>query len=319
VDPSSPRSAEAGYLLAAVTILIWAGFVVVSRVAGKSTLTPFDVTALRIGTAAVVLSPWWVPRLLKPALRQLRWYQSAAFASLVGLGYPLLAYSGFVHAPASHGAVLISGTMPFFTTLFAFFLLRERASPVRLLGLGLIAVGGAVLFSANFIGTTSSGSGAVVLGDLMFVAASAVLKLWKVRAFNVTLGVVAYSALVYLPVYALLLPKQLDQAPMSQIALQAVFQGVIVVCIAMWTYAKAAELIGPSKLAILTSLVPATATLMAIPILGESLTAAAAAGVALTSIGALMGAMARAPLTAPSTIEGPTSSRATPSPPPPAP
>lgn len=301
MESRSPGSAEAGYLLAAVTILIWAGFVVVSRVAGKSSLTAFDVTALRIGTAALVLSPWWVPRLLKPALRQLRWYQSTVFAALAGMAYPLLAYGGFVYAPASHGAVLISGTMPFFTTIFAFFLLAERPARIRLLGLSLIALGVAALFSANFMGTKSAAGDSVVLGDLMFIAASAVwalfgtlLKRWKVRAFNVTLGVVAYSAMAYLPVYALLLPKQLDHAPMEQIVLQAIFQGVIVVCIAMWTYAKAAEMIGPSKLAILTSLVPATATLMAIPVLGESLTAAAAVGVALTSIGALMGAMARA-------------------------
>ena len=300
--PSAAKSLETGYLLAAVTILIWAGFVVVSRVAGKSGLTPFDVTALRVGTAALVLSPWWVPRLLNPALRQLRWYQSAIFAALAGVGYPLLAYGGFVYAPASHGAVLISGTMPFFSTIFAFALLGERSARVRLLGLALIAAGVGSLFVANLTGTAPADAASVVLGDVMFIAASALwalfgtlLKLWKVRAFTVTLGVVAFSALFYLPVYALLLPKQLAQTPMDQIVLQAVFQGLVVVCVAMWTYAKAAELIGPSKLAILTSLVPATATLMAIPLLGESLGVAAAAGVALTSIGALMGAMARSP------------------------
>ena len=302
MDNGASKSIETGYLLAAVTILIWAGFVVMSRVAGKSALTPFDTAALRIGTAALVLSPWWVPRLLNPALRQLRWYQSALFALLAGICYPLLAYGGFVYAPASHGAVLISGTMPFFTTLFAYFLLGERASRVRVLGLAVIAAGVAALFAANFTGPAPATTGSVVLGDLMFISASVMwglfgtlLKKWKVRAFNVTLGVVAFSALIYLPLYALFLPSQLDQAPLSQIVSQAVFQGVIVVCIAMWTYAKAAELIGPSKLAILTSLVPATATLMAIPVLGESLSTAAAAGVALTSIGALMGALARTP------------------------
>ncbi|TDU28383.1 EamA-like transporter family protein [Panacagrimonas perspica] len=300
---ASGKGLETGYLLAAVTILIWAGFVVVSRIAGKSTLTPFDVAALRIGTAALVLSPWWVPRLLNPALRQLRWYQSALFAALAGVAYPLVCYEGFVHAPASHGAVLISGTMPFFTTIFAFVLLGERAARVRLLGLSLIAAGVAAMFAANFTGAASAASsGSVLFGDLMFVCASALwslfgtlLKFWKVRAFTVTLGVVAFSAMFYLPIYALALPKNLLQTPMEQVVLQAVFQGVIVVCVAMWTYAKAAELIGPSKLAVLTSLVPATATLMAIPILGESLSAAAAIGVALTSIGALMGAMARTP------------------------
>lgn len=301
MQAATPRSTETGYLLAAVTILIWAGFVVVSRLGGRSSLTPFDIAALRIGTAALVLSPWWLPRLLNPALRQLRWYQSVTFALLAGVGYPLFAYSGFTMAPASHGAVLISGLMPFFTTIFAFLLLAERPSAARLLGLGLIAAGVVALFAANFGRGVDAAS--VLRGDLLFVVASALwalfgtlLKLWKVRAFNVTLGVVAFSALLYLPVYTLLLPKQLDQAPFADIALQSLFQGVIVVCVAMWTYAKAAELIGPSQLAVLTSLVPATATLMAIPVLGETLSGGAAIGVALTSIGALMGALARAPV-----------------------
>lgn len=295
------RRLESGYALAAVTILIWAGFVVVSRHGGKGVLTPFDITALRVGTAALVLAPWWLPRLLNPALRQLRWHQSLTFAGLAGLAYPLLAYTGFTMAPASHGAVLISGLMPFFTTCFAYLLLAERPSTSRLMGLGLIAAGVSALFIANASGV--DGSASTLPGDLLFVGASAVwalfgtlLKRWQVRAFNVTLGVVAFSAIGYLPVYALLLPSRLSEAPITEIALQALFQGVIVVCIAMWTYAKAAELIGPSRLAVLTSLVPATATLMAVPLLGEALGAGAAIGVALTSIGALMGALARTPV-----------------------
>lgn len=299
---TQPAGIETGYLLAAVTVLIWAGFVVVSRLGGQSVLTPFDITALRVGAAALVLSPWWLPRLLKPALRQLRGYQSAVFALLAGMGYPLLAYSGFVHAPATHGAVLISGLMPFFTTLFALALLDERPSRTRLLGLGLIAAGVATLFAANFAAPGTQSTHGVLLGDLLFASASAVwalfgvlLKRWNVRAFDVTLGVVAVSAMVYLPIYLLFLPKQIAQAAPAQIALQAVFQGVIVVCLAMWTYARAAELIGPSRLTVLTSLVPATGTLMAIPLLGESLTTGAAIGVALTSIGALTGALARTP------------------------
>ena len=85
------RSPEAGYFLAAVTLLIWASFVVISRVGGQSPLTVFDIAALRIGTAALVLSPWWVPRLLRPSTRQMTWTQSLLFALLAGIGYPLLA------------------------------------------------------------------------------------------------------------------------------------------------------------------------------------------------------------------------------------
>lgn len=293
---------EAGYLFAGLTILIWSGFIIVSRLGGKSSLSPFDITALRVGTAAVLLSPWWLPRLLRPHLRKLAWYQSVLFALIAGLAYPMLAYGGFAHAPASHGAVLISGLLPFFTTVFTFLLIRERPSPLRLLGLCLIAVGVGILIMVSRRTDPAHTGSSVLLGDLMFVTASclwalftALLKRWDVRAFDVTLGVVATGALLYLPIYVIFIPKHLSEATHAQIALQAFFQGFVVVCCAMWTYAKAAELLGAGRLAILMSSVPAIGSLLAIPFLGESLGTSAAIGVGITSLGAFIGALARNP------------------------
>ena len=294
---------ETGYVLAAVTVSLWAGFMIVSRIGGNSVLTPFDTTALRIGTAAIVLAPWWLPRLIRPHTRLLTIFQAGTFASLAGLSYPLLAYGGFSMAPASHGAVLISGLLPFFTTLFAKLLLGERPSRVRLIGLTLIASGVATLFVGNFLAAQVDAR--TITGDLMFVTASAVwslfgilLKRWQVRAFEVTLAVVCIGTLAYLPTYVLFLPKNIQAAPLEQIALQSLFQGVLVVCIAIWTYTKATELIGASKMAVILSCVPATGALLAIPILGEELTSTAALGVVLTTMGALIGALARPPIAA---------------------
>lgn len=285
----------AGYLYAAVTLLIWAGFVVVSRHGSHGVLTPYDIAALRIATAALVLSPWWLPRLLRPARRQLRLTQSLAFALLAGIGYPLVAYAGFHYAPASHGAVLISGMLPFFTSLFAAWLLGERPGPLRLAGLALILTGVVMLLLSN------QTSGDARLGDAILLCASVLwslftvlLKYWKARAFDVTLGVTAVSALLYLPVYLLWLPGHLTQASVSEVALQAFFQGFLVVCVAMWTYARAVELLGSVKVVIMMSGVPVTGTLLAVWLLGEPLTAMVALGVTVVFCGAVLGAMAKA-------------------------
>jgi len=294
----SEATSESGYFFAAITLLIWSGFVVVSRFGGKGVLTPFDIAALRIGTAAVVLAPWWLPRLMKPTLRQLAWYQSLSFALLAGIIYPLLAYTGLSLAPASHGAVLISGMLPFFTSFIAFFLLGERSNPVRATGLFLILCGVATLFCFN------QGAGGPTLasmkGDLVLLGASfcwalftVLLKHWKVRAFDVTLGVTAVSVLLYLPIYLVALPKHIGIASAGQIALQAFFQGFVVVCCAMWTYARAAELLGAVRVVIMMSGVPVVGTLLAVSFLGETLTPGTALGVAITFLGALIGAMAR--------------------------
>ncbi len=292
------KSIDAGYFYAVITLLIWSSFVVVSRYGSKGILTPFDIAALRIGSAALALSPWWLPRLFRPEQRRLSIVQSVTLALLAGIAYPLVAYTGFVFAPASHGAVLISGMLPFFTSVLAIFMLRERRSHVRLAGLALIMVGVATLL-AHSMALAGSGRN-VLLGDALLLLASmlwslftVLLKHWKVRAFDVTLGVVAVSAILYLPVYLLFLPQHLSRAPLHDIALQAVFQGLVVVCIAMWTYARAAELLGTVKVVIMMSAVPVVGALLAVPLLGEQLSGGTAVGVGITFLGAFIGAMAR--------------------------
>lgn len=294
----STRKPEAGYLCAAITLLIWSGFVIVSRMGGQSELTVFDTAALRIGTAALVLSPWWVPRLLRPATRELRGYQAALLASLAGIAYPLVAFTGMTYAPASNGAVLIFGTLPLFTTMLAVMFLGERPGIVRWIGLFLILSGATTLISGQF----GSGVSGVLKGDLILLAAALIwalftvlLKRWQVRAFGIILGVIAASALIYLPIYLLFLPKNIMAAPVSQIVLQAVYQGVIVVCVALWTYAKAAELLGAVRTVMILSGVPVVGVLMAVAFLDEPLTARIACGAAITFLGALLGAVAKSP------------------------
>lgn len=294
----APISADAGYLYAAITLLIWSGFVVVSRLGSTGTLTPYDIDALRIGTSALVLAPWWLPRLLKSGLRQLRWYQSLTLAMLAGITYPLASYTGFQISPASHGAVLISGMLPFFTSIFAGLLLGERPNRIRLLSLALILTGVMILLFTS-MATLSAGQ-STLKGDLFLLAASCLwslftvlLKLWQVRAFDVTLGVAAVSSLIYLPVFALFLPSNLSTASWQEIALQSFYQGFVVVCVAMWTYAKAVELLGSMRVVIIMSGVPVVGALLAVPILGEALTPGSALGAAIVFMGALLGAMAR--------------------------
>lgn len=294
----APISTDAGYLYAAITLLIWSGFVVVSRLGSTGTLTPYDIDALRIGTSALVLAPWWLPRLLKSGLRQLRWYQSLTLAMLAGITYPLASYTGFQISPASHGAVLISGMLPFFTSIFAGLLLGERPNRIRLLSLALILTGVMILLFTS-MATLPAGQ-STLKGDLFLLAASCLwslftvlLKLWQVRAFDVTLGVAAVSSLIYLPVFALFLPSHLSTASWQEIALQSFYQGFVVVCVAMWTYAKAVELLGSMRVVIIMSGVPVVGALLAVPILGEALTPGSALGAAIVFLGALLGAMAR--------------------------
>ena len=48
-------SLRQGYLAAIATLLLWSSFMLVSRLGGKSALTGFDLLALRLVTASVLL------------------------------------------------------------------------------------------------------------------------------------------------------------------------------------------------------------------------------------------------------------------------
>lgn len=290
------HSQEMGYLYAALTLLIWSGFLIVSRLGGKSPLNPFDITALRLAGAALALAPWWIPRVVQPRLRLLTPWKATVFALLAGILYPLIAYTGLRYAPASHGAVLIAGMLPFFTTVLTVFLLKEFPNKTRIAGLILILTGVLTLLLSGKGQTNAmmlQGDALLLTGSLVWSLFTVLLKRWQASAFEVTLAVTAVAALSYLPIYLLFLPKQIMLASWSQIGLQFFFQGILVVCVAMWTYAKAAEILGTVRVVIMMSGVPVVGALLGIVFLNESLSEGVALGVSVTFIGALIGAMAK--------------------------
>ena len=67
-------------------------------------------------------------------------------------------------------------------------------------------------------------------------------------AVTTTLG----SALMYLPVWWLFLPSTLAQAPAAEIAMQALYQGVLMVFIAMLLYTLAVRHLGGQTVALIT-------------------------------------------------------------------
>lgn len=125
-----------GYVFTALVVAIWTGFIIVSRACGVSTLTTWDVIAIRYTTAAGILLPVW-----------LFWKRVTLFNGRLiyltitgGFGYSVLVFSGFKLAPAAHAAILLPGLMPFAVAVIAWFLLGEHPTASRYLGLAIAAV-----------------------------------------------------------------------------------------------------------------------------------------------------------------------------------
>ena len=84
-----------------------------------------------------------------------------------GLLYAVLAYSGFVFAPAGHAAVLMPGSLPLWTTLLAALFLGTRITRARALGLALIVAGRLLVGGSSLLRAFDGGE--VWKGDLLFM------------------------------------------------------------------------------------------------------------------------------------------------------
>ena len=124
------------YGLAAVSI--WSGWIVVARLGLKTSLTPWDIAALRFGVAGLLLLPYVVSKGL--ALERLGWIGLAAI--VLGGGAPVLfANAGLLFAPAAHAGALFPGVMPLAVALLAAAILHEPFTAAKKIGFVLILLG----------------------------------------------------------------------------------------------------------------------------------------------------------------------------------
>lgn len=275
-----------GYLYASMVVIVWSGFIIVSRFGGTSTLTAYDVIALRYVVAGLVMIPLWLHH------RTTLWDVRKLALSLTGaLGFTLLVFNGFRHSPASHAGILLQGSLPFSVALIAFFITGERPDISRRRGLLVIAIGIAMMAIESF-----SRGDLTLLGDSFLVGASlcwatytVLLKRWNMNAMDSTIGMTIIAAIIYLPIYAAFLPKNIAQTPWQTCAFIAIYQGVIVAVIQMIFYTKSVALLGATRMALFAGVVPVLAALSAWAILGEPIPLLIGIGLAFVSIGAWVG------------------------------
>lgn len=282
---------QKGYGFALAAALIWAGFILVSRMGGISELLAFDVIAIRYATCASILLPiWWFKyrfTLFTPRL---------IICSLVGgLAYALCAFSGFQLSSASHAAILLPGMMPLFIIVLSFFINKESHGAQKWFGIGVITLGIIVLFAGelgvfkgelNLNLTTLLGDGWLVAAAFFWAVFSVLIKRWQITPWQVTVSLALLTCLFYLPVYIVFLPKAISTASWTDILLQAFYQGVMATIVQMIFYVKAVQNIGPSNMGAVMSIVPVISGLAAIVMFNELVTVELIMGLILVSLGA---------------------------------
>ncbi|WP_288400534.1 DMT family transporter [uncultured Acinetobacter sp.] len=276
-----------GYLFVLITMCIWGGFTIFSRLNLHWHVSAWDLVAMRFAIAFLILMPVLI---YKKDLAFL-WHPRPVILALTGgLAYCLTVYTAFLQAPAAHAAIFLNGCIPLCTAVAAYLLFRQPFDKHTWLSLSIM-LSALVLMSYLMLHDQAAAFG---LGDLLFFISAVwwgiftvLLKQWKLSAWHSMASVAIWSAIIYLPVYILFVPKHFQEAEPIHLVIQGLFHGVLVVIIATLTYVAAIERLGAFKTGSIVTLAPFIAAVIAVPLLDEPLNAAIACGLVGMGIGAL--------------------------------
>jgi drug/metabolite transporter (DMT)-like permease len=286
---SQSRDVSIGLAFGLAAAFAWGAQAVVARSGTVAGYTPLDLAALRYIAAGLVLAPFaWRAR---HALAAIGLKRLIVVAIAGGAGNALLFSWGLVHAPASHGGTIAPITAAIMGAVLGIPLLREWPTRGRVAAIGVI-VAGVALIGWDGIGGEHPGAWR---GDLILLCAGTswaaftlLLRRWRVPALAGNAAVCCLSALMLVPVWLALGMGSVPGQPIGMTLLQMVAQGLIASALATTLYARAGELLGATRTACLTALVPVMAVMLSVIVLAEPLGGAKLAGVTLAVGGMLV-------------------------------
>ncbi len=281
----SPRSQ--GYLYVAITMCIWGGFTITSRLNAQWGISAWDITALRFALAFCIL----MPILLYKKDTAFLWKKEPFLLAMIGgVAYCLTSYTAFHYVPAAHAAIFLNGCLPLCTAVAALVLFKQPLD--KHIWMSLVIMLSAIT-AMSFLMYQETGV-AFGFGDMLFFLSAiwwgvftVLLRQWKLSAWHSMAGVAIWSAIVYVPIYLLFLPKNLTAPEPVHLMLQVVFHGIFVVIVATLTYVEAIKRLGAFKAGSIVTLAPFIAAILAVPLLGEPLSLAIICGLIGMAIGAL--------------------------------
>ena len=276
-----------GYFFVFITMCIWGGFTILSRLNFHWHVSAWDLVALRFAIAFTLIMPILIYKKDFAFLWHIRPF---ILAMVGGLAYCFAVYTGFLHAPAAHAAIFLNGCIPLCTAISAYLIFKQPFDKHTWLSF-VIMICALALMSYLMLHTQNSVLG---IGDLLFFLSAVcwgiftvLLKEWKLSAWHAMASVAIWSAIIYLPIYLIFIPKHFQEVEPIHLLVQGLFHGVLVVIVATLTYIAAIERLGAFKTGSITTLAPFIAAVVAVPLLNEPLSMAILCGLIGMGVGAL--------------------------------
>ncbi|WP_434362725.1 DMT family transporter [Parasalinivibrio latis] len=262
------------YLFALITVSIWAGNAVVSKLS-TDVIAPGAMSFYRWFFAILLLTPFCLPVVIR------RWSEIRPWlgklAALAFLGMALNQSLGY-YAAASTSATnmtLVSALIPLLSIMFSVPLLAQRLTWNALVG-AVISLSGLVMMltKGNPLMLVEQG---ISTGDALILLASIVYALYCVllKRWNLTLSTWvavymqgAFALLFLMPMWLMSGDIAIPTEAWGLIAYASVFASVI----APWCWMQAISVLGASRAAMFMNLMPLITAGMAAALLNEHLT-----------------------------------------------
>ena len=286
------RHAWAPYLLLTMTMLFFAGNIIVARAVSLE-FPPMGLVFWRCVVGVILILPFVYGRLRAQASMVLRqWKLMLALGTtqaVIGQG---LLYLG-VHSTTAINGGLISSTQAAFTIFVAWLLLRDTITLRQAVGLVVAMVGVAAIIARGSLAALLSLE--FVIGDIWVQVATLSFALYNVLVKRIAPGLnpfVAFLAMT-LAAAAVSLPLHVGElaftdsrmefnlATVASVLYIAVFASILALVFLNVGIAQ----VGPGKAGMLFNLVPVFTAVLAIAMLGESLRTFHLVGIALVFLG----------------------------------
>lgn len=258
-----------------LAIVLWGPSFLLIKVALRE-LEPVMVVALRISLGAVGC---WALLLWQriPLPRQPRLLVALVLFGLVNTAAPFLLITWAEQFIDSGVAGILNGTMPFFTTLIAhFFLADDRITPLKLVGLtlgfaGMVFLVGGNLRSVELLG--SLGGQLAVIAACICYASGAVYNSRALRGNRpeVTAAYSLTGAAVWLWLSAFASGTALRLPASSAVWLAVLWLGLMGTALAYTAAFYLMRSWGPTRVSLLTYVLPVVAVTLGVVFLGETL------------------------------------------------
>ena len=286
---SFPSNTRLGLIAGLSAAAIWGAYLALSRAGVAAGLDGFDVAALRYLVAGPVMIAILLVRQDGPRPRMTAG-QAVSVAVLLGPPFVLLSVGGYAFAPLAHGSVLVPASLTLGGLALSRLFLKEKLGSQRMIGVGIILVGLALI-----IGLEGGLSGTSVIGDAMFVLAglswatfATLQQRWQLPAMDVTAVVGIAGLIALVPAYLIFHgPDALMTLPPAMLAAQVTVQGLLSGVIAMIAFAASVRLLGAARAATFPALVPGFALLIGLPLTGEALSMLQVFGLLALGLGLL--------------------------------